>query len=61
MSRPTKNSACVVDTSVSQDNSIVSQESSSSDVEMEVQSTQFIQPSTGQSQPLWIPCLCHIY
>ena len=40
--------------------SIVSQESSSSDVEIEVQSPQFIQPSTSQAQLLCNPCLCHI-
>ena len=51
MPRSTKNSACVVNTSVFQDNWIVSQKSSNSDVEMKVQSPQFIQPSTSQSQP----------
>ena len=60
MPRPKKNSAHVVNTNVSQDNSIVSQESSTSDVEMEVQSPQFIQPSTSQSQLLCNPCLCNI-
>ena len=51
MPRSTKNSSSVVNASICQDTSIVSQESSSSDVEMEVQSTQFIQPSTSQPQP----------
>ena len=59
MPRPTKNSACVVNTSVSQENSIVSQESSSSDVEMEVQSPQCFPPSTSQPQsfvqPMFMP------
>ena len=55
MPRSTKNSACVVNTNVCQDTSIVSKESSSSDVEMEVQSPQFIQPSTNQPHPLVIP------
>ena len=55
MPRPTKNSACIVNTSVCQDNSVVSQESSSSDVEMEVQSQQFIQLSVSQSQPYMQP------
>ena len=50
MPRLTKKSVCVVKTSVCQENSIVSQEYSSSYVEMEVQSPQFIQPSTGESQ-----------
>ena len=40
MPRPTMNSAHVVNTRGSQEISIVSQESSSSDVEMEVQSPQ---------------------
>ena len=55
MPRPTKNSAHVANTSISQDNSIVSQESSSSDVEMEMQSPQCFQPSTSQSQPFVQP------
>ena len=55
MPRSTKNSACVVSPIVCQDNSIVLQESSHSDVEMEVQSPQFIQPSTSQSQPFVQP------
>ena len=60
MPRPKKKSVCVVNTSVCQDNSIVSQESSSSDVEMEVQSPQFIQTSTVSHNLLCNPCLCHI-
>ena len=55
MPRPTKKSVCVVDTSVCQENSIVSQESSNSDVEMEVQSPQFLQLSAHQSQPFVPP------
>ena len=55
MPRSTKNSAHVVNTSVCQGILIVSQESSSSDVEMEGQSPQFIQPSTSQSQPFMQP------
>ena len=42
MPRPTKNSASVINTSVCHDNSIFLQESSSSDVEREAQSPQFI-------------------
>ena len=59
MPTPTKNSAHVVNTSVSEENSIISQESSSSEAEMEVQSPQCFQPSTNQSQhfvqPLFMP------
>ena len=55
MPRPTKNSAHEISTNVSQENSIVSQESSSSDQEMEVQSPQCLQPSTSQSQPFVQP------
>ena len=59
MSRPTKNSACVHNTNVSQDNSIVSQESSSTDAEMVVQSPECFPPSTNQPQsfvqPMFIP------
>ena len=55
MPRWTKNSAHVVNKSVCQDTSKVSQESSSSDVEMEIQSPQFIQPSTRQPQPFVQP------
>ena len=39
-----------MDTSANQDNSIVSQESSSSDGEMDVQCPQYFQPSTSQPQ-----------
>ena len=56
MPRATKISAHVMNTSISQENS-VSQESSSSDQEMEVQSPSF-QPSTGLAQfvpPMFIP------
>ena len=49
MPRPTKNSACVANTSVSHENSMISQESSSSDVEMDVQGPQCFQTSTGGS------------
>ena len=52
MPRPTKNSAHVTNTGVFQEKSIVSQESSSSDQEMEVQSPLSFQPSTSQAQPL---------
>ena len=55
MPRPTKNSAHVKNTSVSQENSIISQESSSSDAEMEVQSPLCFQWSTSQSQPFVQP------
>ena len=59
MPRPTKDSAHVTTTSVSQENSIVSQESTSSDVEMDVQSPQSFQPSTSQTQsfvqPMFMP------
>ena len=59
MLRPTNKPVHVVNTNVCQENSIVSQESSSSDVEMEVQSPQFIQPSTSQPQsfvqPMFMP------
>ena len=59
MARSTKNSARVVNTSICQDTSIVSQEISSSDVEMEFQGLQFIQPSTSQAQlfvqPMFMP------
>ena len=55
MPRPTKKSAHIVKTTVCQNNSLVSQESSSSEVKMEVQSPQFIQQSTSQSQPFVHP------
>ena len=55
MPRSTKNSVCVVNTSVCQDTLTVLQESSSSDVEIEVQSPLFIQPSTSQPQPFVQP------
>ena len=55
MPRSTKNSAHIIKTSVCQDISIVSQESSNSDVEMEVQSPQFVQLSTSQPQPFVQP------
>ena len=47
---PIMNSACVANTSVSQENPIVSQESSSSDVQMNVQSPQCFPPSKSQLQ-----------
>ena len=55
MPRPTKISSHVTNTSVSQENPIVSQDSSSSNQEMEVQSPQCFQPSTSQSQPFVQP------
>ena len=55
MPRPIKNCAHVVSTNVCQDNSIAPQESSSSDVEMEVHSPQLIKPLTSQSQPFVQP------
>ena len=55
MPRPTMNSAHVVNTRGSQEISIVSQESSSSDVEMAVQSPQCFLSSTSQSQPFVQP------
>ena len=57
MPRPTKNSAHVMNTNVSQENTSVLQESSSSDQEIEVQSPSF-QPSTSQAQfvqPMFMP------
>ena len=50
MPRGTKNSACVIDTSVNQETSMMSQDSSSSDQEMEVQNPQCFPPSTSQPQ-----------
>ena len=50
MPRATKNSAHVMDTSVNQETSMISQDSSSSDQEMEVQSPQCFPPSTSQAQ-----------
>ena len=59
MPRPTKNSVCVANTGVPQENSMISQESSSSDQEMGVQSTQCFPPSTSQPQsfvqPMFMP------
>ena len=59
MPRPIKNYAHVANTSASQENSMISQESSSSDAEMEVQSPQCFQPSTSQPQsfmqPMFMP------
>ena len=55
MPRPTKSSACVNNTSVSQENSMVSQEFSSSDVKMDFQSPEHFPPSTGQLQPFAQP------
>ena len=60
MPRATMNPACVMNTSVSQEETIVSQESSSSDQEMEVQSPPGFQPSTSQTQfvqPMFMPCI----
>ena len=59
MPRPTKNSAYVANTGVSQENSVILQESSSSYVEMDAQSPQCFQPSTSQPQsfvqPMFMP------
>ena len=62
MPRATKNSAHVTDTSITQENSndsqedpIFSQDSLTSDQEMKVQSSQFLQPSTSQPQPFAQP------
>ena len=59
MPRPTKDSACVANTIVSLENSMISQESSSSDAEMDVQNPQCFQPSTSQPQsfvqPMFMP------
>ena len=48
MPRGTKNSAHMMDTSFNQETSMMSQDSSSSDQEMEVQSPQCLPPSTSQ-------------
>ena len=58
MPRPTRDSACVVNTSVFQGNSMISQDSSCSDQEMEVQIPPCFPPSTSQSQPFVQP---HVY
>ena len=50
MPRATKNSTHVMDTSVNQETSMISYDSSSSDQEMEVQSPQCFPPSTSQPQ-----------
>ena len=50
MPRATKNSVCVMKTSVNQETSMISQDSSSFDQEMEVQSPQCFPPSTSQPQ-----------
>ena len=59
MPRATKNSAHVMDTSVNQETSMISQDSSSSDQEIEVQSPQYFPPSTSQPQsfvqPMFMP------
>ena len=58
MPRTTKNSAHVMNASVSQEENIVSQESSSFVQEMEVQSPPGFQPSTSQAQfvqPMFVP------
>ena len=59
MPRATKNSAHVMDTSVKQESSMISQDYSTSDQEMEVQSQQCFPPSTRQPQsfvqPMFIP------
>ena len=53
MPRATKNSAHVMDTSVNQENSMISQDSSSSDQEMKVQNPQCFPPSTSQPNMDW--------
>ena len=57
--RATKNSTCVMDTSVNQENLMISQHSSSLDQEIEVQSPQCFPPSASQSQssvqPIFMP------
>ena len=50
-----KNSAHVMDTSVNQETSMMSQDSSSSDQEMEVQIPQCFPSSTSQQQPFMQP------
>ena len=55
MPRATKNSAHVMDTSVNQEMSMISQDSSSSDQEMEVKSLQCLPPSTNQPQSVVQP------
>ena len=50
MPRATKNSAHVMDTSVTQETSMMSQDSSSSDQEIEVQRPQCSLPFTNQPQ-----------
>ena len=59
MPRATKNFAHVMGTSVNQETSVNSQDSSSSDHEMELQSPQHFQPSTSQLQsfvqPMFMP------
>ena len=57
MPRPTKDSACVTNTSVNQENSMVSQDSLCSDQEMEVKSPQCFQHSTSKSQSFVQPML----
>ena len=60
MPRPTKDSAHVTNTGAFQENSIVLQDSSHSDQEMEVQNPPSFQPSTVKHNPLWSSCLCLI-
>ena len=59
MPRGKKNSACVIDTSVNQKSLMISQDSSSSDQEMEVQSSHCFPMSTSQPesfvQPMFMP------
>ena len=61
MPRANKNSAHVMNTSVSQEESIVSQEPLSSDEEMEMQSPPSFQISTNQAQqfapPMFMQCI----
>ena len=59
MPRATMNSACVMDISVNQENAMISQDSATSDQEMEVQSPQCFPSSTNQpqsfAQPMCMP------
>ena len=59
MPRATKNSVHLMDTSVNQETSMISQDSSSSDQEIEVQSPQHFPTSTSQPksfvQPMFMP------
>ena len=61
MPRATKNSASMMDTSFNKESSMISQDSSSSDQEMEVQSPQCFPLSTSQPQSFVQPmCMPYI-